>query len=218
MARDARLRLDSAPAAGDCSAAHIATGGKHMENTAEIRANPLGTAAMAVGIAALVLSLIPGIGIVSVLLGPVAIVLGILALNRKGLPAGRARAGLITGGIALLIAIIWLVYFGMRGAAERAADAGGIATNDYLMGRWSAVRGNCRPGFATEYKLDGSYTAPSTTPGRLAIGIWNIDNGTLSMGTIFREDHFRIRRVSGDELRLEPQATPPQPPLTLYRC
>ena len=76
------------------------------------QSNGLGIAALITGIIALVLSLIPGIGLISWLLAPIAIILGIVGMNQRGAPRGTAIAGLATGGIALVICIMWVVAFG----------------------------------------------------------------------------------------------------------
>ena len=74
--------------------------------------NGLGIAALITGIIALVLSLIPVIGFISWLLAPIAIVLGVIGMNQRNHPRGTAIAGVATGGLALLICILWLVAFG----------------------------------------------------------------------------------------------------------
>jgi thiamine transporter ThiT len=72
--------------------------------------NSMGTAAMVLGIIALVLSFIPIIGMVSWILAPLAIILGIIGMQR--VPKGTAIAGLVTGGIALVICLLWALAFG----------------------------------------------------------------------------------------------------------
>jgi hypothetical protein len=86
--------------------------------------NSMGTAAMVIGIIALVLSLIPVIGFISWVLAPLAIIFGIIGLNNKnGAPKGGAIAGVATGGVALLICFLWLVAFGAAaGEAARQAE------------------------------------------------------------------------------------------------
>lgn len=71
----------------------------------------LGIAAMVVGIVAIVLSFIPVIAGVSFILGPIAVVLGTIAfVKRRG--RGQGIAGVITGALAVLIAIIGFALFG----------------------------------------------------------------------------------------------------------
>ena len=74
--------------------------------------NGMGTAALVLGIIALVLSFIPVIGLLSWILAPLAIIFGIIGLNRAGAPRGGAVAGLVTGGIALVICLLWALAFG----------------------------------------------------------------------------------------------------------
>lgn len=68
--------------------------------------NSLGKAAFIVGLIGLVLSFIPIVGFVSWLLAPLAILFGLIALRRA--PRSLAIAGIVTGGIALLICFSWL--------------------------------------------------------------------------------------------------------------
>lgn len=73
--------------------------------------NPMGTAAMVIGIIALILSIIPIIGFVSWILAPLAIIFGIIGLNKAGAARGGAIAGVATGGVALLICIAWVTLW-----------------------------------------------------------------------------------------------------------
>jgi hypothetical protein len=68
--------------------------------------NSLGKAAFVVGLIALAMSFIPFIGFVSWLLAPLAILFGLIALRRA--PRSLAVAGLVTGGAALLVCILWV--------------------------------------------------------------------------------------------------------------
>ena len=68
--------------------------------------NSLGKAAFIIGLIGLILSFVPIIGFVSWLLAPLAILCGLVALRKP--PRSLAIAGLITGGLALLICIWWL--------------------------------------------------------------------------------------------------------------
>ncbi|HEY0013463.1 MAG TPA: hypothetical protein VGB79_11515 [Allosphingosinicella sp.] len=84
--------------------------------------NTMGTAAMVLGIIALVLSFIPVIGMISWILAPLAIIFGIIGLNRVGVPKGGAIAGLATGGVALVICLLWALAFGAA-VGNAAAEA-----------------------------------------------------------------------------------------------
>ncbi|WP_261624048.1 DUF4190 domain-containing protein [Nesterenkonia marinintestina] len=71
----------------------------------------LGIAAMVTGIVAIAIGWIPGLGMFALLLGPTAVVLGIISfLKRRGREQGLA--GAITGGIGTIMATILLVLFG----------------------------------------------------------------------------------------------------------
>lgn len=70
------------------------------------RSNPLGLTALIVGIVAIVGCAIPIVNFVSIFLGIVAVILGIVGLVQKNRTRGLAIAGLILGGIALLVGII----------------------------------------------------------------------------------------------------------------
>ncbi|MES2002511.1 MAG: DUF4190 domain-containing protein [Pseudomonadota bacterium] len=79
-----------------------------INQTADVRPdhNSLGKAAFVVGLIALAMSFIPFIGFVSWLLAPLAILFGLIALRRP--PRSLAIAGLVTGGVALLVCIMWV--------------------------------------------------------------------------------------------------------------
>jgi hypothetical protein len=68
--------------------------------------NSLGKASFIIGLIGLVFSFIPIIGFVSWLLGPLAILFGLIALRKRN--RSLAIAGSITGAIALLICFSWL--------------------------------------------------------------------------------------------------------------
>lgn len=68
--------------------------------------NSLGKAGGIVGIIGLILSFVPFIGFVSWLLGPLAILFGLVALRKT--PRSWAIVGLITGAITLIVCFSWL--------------------------------------------------------------------------------------------------------------
>lgn len=68
--------------------------------------NSTGKGAFIVGLIGLILSFIPFIGFVAWLLGPLAIIMGLIALRKP--PRGLAIAGIVTGGLALLICFWWI--------------------------------------------------------------------------------------------------------------
>lgn len=65
--------------------------------------------AMTIGIVALVVAAIPIFGFVSFVLGPLAIILGIIGLVKKRPKKGFSITGVITGALALLLCILYLV-------------------------------------------------------------------------------------------------------------
>lgn len=68
--------------------------------------NSLGKAAFIVGVIGLAMSFIPFIGLVAWLLGPLAILFGLIALMRR--PRAMAIGGIVTGAITLLVCIMWV--------------------------------------------------------------------------------------------------------------
>lgn len=70
------------------------------------KASGLTVAALVVGIVAVVFGVIPAIGFLSFLLGPVAIILGVVALVKKRPKKGFAIAGMVTGAVGLIAAIV----------------------------------------------------------------------------------------------------------------
>jgi hypothetical protein len=87
----------------------------------QAQSNGLAVASLVVGIIALLLALIPVVGLISWILAPAGLIMGFLAMGK---PTGRGLAigGLVTSGIALLICILWVI--GM-GALMTASAAGG---------------------------------------------------------------------------------------------
>src|SRR3546814_9066949 len=68
--------------------------------------NALGKAAFIVGLIGLILSFIPLIGFVSWILGPLAILFGLIALLRKS--RSLAIAGIVTGVLTLYVCYGWI--------------------------------------------------------------------------------------------------------------
>ncbi len=86
-----------------------------MENKTEQQPNGQGfaIAGMVIGIFALLLSIIPCIGTSAILLGIVAVVFGAVALskaNKPDSPKGMSIAGITLGGVAIFVAVFWLVF------------------------------------------------------------------------------------------------------------
>ena len=80
------------------------------------RRNGIGVAALVIGVVALVLVLLLLFSPLGVLLGLIAVVLGILGLVRANRGEadnrGQAVAGLVTGGLALLLGIFFTISVG----------------------------------------------------------------------------------------------------------
>lgn len=98
------------PRAGEPQAA-ASPGAPGQGEDADSRSqDTLAIVALALGIAALVMSAIPFYGVGFALpLGVVALVLGILARRRRPTGKGMATAGAATGGLALVVTSVWLV-------------------------------------------------------------------------------------------------------------
>lgn len=80
--------------------------------------NGMALAAMIIGLFAVLLALIPIIGFISWLMAPLAIVFGIIGRNQPT-GAGFAWTGIISGGVALLICMAWLLaWWGLIGLGE----------------------------------------------------------------------------------------------------
>jgi len=82
--------------------------------------NGLGTAALVLGITAVIFSFIPLVGIIAWPIGITGLVLGFVGLarvnRREATNRGVAIAGLITSGAALVICVLWLVGIGIAGS------------------------------------------------------------------------------------------------------
>lgn len=69
------------------------------------------TASLVLGILGLICSIIPIIGLISWLLAPTALITGVIGLKSQS-ARGLAIGGLVTGGLALLVCLLWLLLFG----------------------------------------------------------------------------------------------------------
>jgi hypothetical protein len=68
----------------------------------------LGSAALLVGVVAVVVSFIPYLGLVSLILGPVAIFFGVIGTTNP-MRRTKARAGWIMGVVAIVVSFLWIV-------------------------------------------------------------------------------------------------------------
>ena len=73
--------------------------------------NGMGVLSLVLGIIGLICSIIPVIGLISWLLAPGALLTGVLGLKNPS-SKGLAIGGLVTGGLALVVCVIWAVVFG----------------------------------------------------------------------------------------------------------
>lgn len=78
--------------------------------------NGLAVASLVLGILSILFVWIPFIGLVSWILAPIGLVLGLVALN-KPFGRGMAIAGSVCSGIGLLGCIGWVVLIGAAAAA-----------------------------------------------------------------------------------------------------
>lgn len=86
-----------------------------MDNTSNQQNNGQGfaIASLVIGIFALLFSVIPCVGTSAVLIGIVAVVFGTVALtkaNTTDSPKGLSIAGISLGGLAIVIAMVWLIF------------------------------------------------------------------------------------------------------------
>lgn len=83
--------------------------------------NGMAIASLVLGIIALLMALIPVVGMLSWLLAPAGLITGFLAMGK---PTGRGLAigGLVTSGIALVICILWVVGIGAMMASAGASS------------------------------------------------------------------------------------------------
>ena len=80
----------------------------------------MAVAAMVLGILALVVMFIPGIGVISIPMSIVGIILGAFGkkqLSAEGKPTGMATAGIVMGIIALAISTLFTLICGACAAA-----------------------------------------------------------------------------------------------------
>lgn len=82
----------------------------------------LAVGSLVTGIIGLLLALIPVIGLISWILAPAGLIMGVIAVNK---PAGKGLAigGIVTSAIALIICVLWVVGIGaIMGSAAASGD------------------------------------------------------------------------------------------------
>ena len=141
--------------------------------------NGLGTAALVLGILALVGSWIPVLNIFALILGVVAVILGLVGLRKQ--PKTLALVGTILGGLAIIVSIIVLVFFGkaVQDLATtqktvvwtatvsngQASSTWGVAasgtSNDTFTGTWTKTTTATGSDLAATLIVQGDMTAPN---------------------------------------------------------
>ena len=82
------------------------------------QSNGMATASLVLGIIALIMAFIPLIGMISWLLAPLGLILGIIALvTGKGTGKVQAIVGLVLCAVALIVCFGWAALFGAAAAA-----------------------------------------------------------------------------------------------------
>ena len=75
------------------------------------RTHGITTAALILGIIAAVISLVPFFGFIAFLLGPLAVIFGIVGIVKRYNRRGFAVAGLVTGAFGVLVSILYALLF-----------------------------------------------------------------------------------------------------------
>jgi len=88
----------------------------NQDGYVQVQSNGMAVASLVLGILSILFVWIPFIGLVSWILAPVGLVLGLVALG-KPFGRGMAIAGSICSGIGLLGCIGWVVLIGVAAAA-----------------------------------------------------------------------------------------------------
>lgn len=83
----------------------------------QVQSNGMAVASLVLGILSILFVWIPFVGLVSWILAPIGLVLGLVALG-KPVGRGMAIAGSICSGIGLLGCIGWVVLIGAAAAAS----------------------------------------------------------------------------------------------------
>ena len=71
-----------------------------------LKSTGFGTAALVLGIVAIVFSIIPVVGFIAFILGPLAVIFGIIGITRKFTKKATSITGIILGALSVIIAII----------------------------------------------------------------------------------------------------------------
>lgn len=104
--------------------------------------NGFGITALIMGILALTFSWIPFINILAILLGIGALIFGFVGIRKNGLPKGTAIAGLITGGVALLVSLFITLLLIVAFSADSGYRSD-YSNSTYSSGVQEQVQENC---------------------------------------------------------------------------
>lgn len=173
----------------------------------------LGITAMVLGIVALVLAFVPVIAILSFILGPAAVVLGIIAfVKRNG--HGQGIAGIITGALGFIIAILGFALFGtFISAVEEEPEA---EVSEESEAEAAEEQAEEEAEASTAQEEEGEEPAPAEDPG---------DEGSrdnpLPIGEAVSSDEWEvtinnITRNADDEVAAENQFNDPSPEGSSY--
>lgn len=118
-----------------------------------LKSNGFGTAALVLGIIAIVFSIIPVVGFIAFILGPLALIFGIIGITRKFTKKGTSITGIVLGALSIIIAII------VTSIIAAAANAAANSVNESL---------------TAEHKIE--YVVTST--GNANVTYWNGDGSS----------------------------------------
>jgi len=167
--------------------------------------NGLGTAALVLGITAVIFSFIPLVGIIAWPIGITGLILGFVGLGRvnrrEATNRGVAIAGLITSGAALVICVLWLVGIGIAGSQATPSRAPLPTVGAVSAAKTNAPAAPAQPAGPATRIGDGTYEVgtdmaagryKTTGDGSIGLCYWERakdDSGDL--GSIISNDLFR---------------------------
>ncbi|MDD7938352.1 hypothetical protein PHK61_07965 [Actinomycetospora lutea] len=129
--------------------------------------NGIGTGGFVVALIGAVLSLVPFLGIVSWVISPVGLVLSIVGLTaatrKNGAGRGLAIAGVVLGGVGLLICMLWAI--GFAGAMEESRTGTSTYTAPSSSAPSSSAPSSSASAPTTAAAPAGSFTAGTYTVG-----------------------------------------------------
>ena len=167
--------------------------------------NGLGTAALVLGVIAVIFSFIPLVGIIAWPIGITGVILGFVGLarvnRREATNRGVAIAGLITSGAALVICVLWLVGIGIAGSQAMPSRSALPTVGAVPAAQTNAPAAPAQPAGSTTHVGDGTYEVgvdmaagryKTTGDGSIGLCYWERakdDSGDLR--SIISNDLFR---------------------------